>query len=156
MEAGFLPDTALRMMNSAMVTHGENNLFSTVDLMRLELDSGIAEFYKIGAAVTFIRHGDEVRVVEQSSLPVGVFAGQKVPKITQKLENSDFVVMVTDGVLEHLHVENANQTMQEIIRAVTTNNPAQFAREVLDQVLLFTGGRVRDDMTILTAGIWER
>ena len=55
MEAGFLPDTALRMMNSAMVTHGENNLFSTVDLMRLELDSGIAEFYKIGAAVTFIR-----------------------------------------------------------------------------------------------------
>ena len=40
--------------------------------MRLELDSGIAEFYKIGAAVTFIRHGDEVRVVEQSSLPVGV------------------------------------------------------------------------------------
>ena len=120
MEAGFLPDTALRMMNSAMVTHGENNLFSTVDLMRLELDSGIAEFYKIGAAVTFIRHGDEVRV------------------------------------LEHLHVENANQTMQEIIRAVTTNNPAQFAREVLDQVLLFTGGRVRDDMTILTAGIWER
>ena len=53
-------------------------------------------------------------------------------------------------------MENANQTMQEIIRAVTTNNPAQFAREVLDQVLLFTGGRVRDDMTILTAGIWER
>lgn len=156
MEAGFLPDTALRMMNSAMVTHGENNLFSTVDLMRLDLDSGMAEFYKIGSAVTFIRHGDEVRVVEQNSLPVGVFAGQKVPKITQKLENSDFVVMVTDGVLEHLHVDNANQAMKEIIRTITTNNPAQFAREILDQVLLFTGGRVRDDMTILTAGIWER
>ena len=106
--------------------------------------------------MTFIRHGDEVRVVEQNSLPVGVFAGQKVPKITQKLENSDFVVMVTDGVLEHLHVENANQAMKEIIRTITTNNPAQFAREILDQVLLFTGGRVRDDMTILTAGIWER
>ena len=82
MEAGFLPDTALRMMNSAMVTHGEHNLFSTVDLMRLDLDSGEAAFYKIGAATTFIRHGKEVRMVTQKSMPVGVFVGQQVPKVT--------------------------------------------------------------------------
>lgn len=156
MEAGFHPDTALRMMNSAMVTHGDNNLFSTVDLMYLDLDSGIGEFYKIGAAATFIRHGDEVRCVDCASMPIGVFANQTVPAHSEKLDNGDFVVMVTDGVLEHLHVDDAKETVMEIIRNVSTNNPAQFSRDILEQVLLFTGGRVRDDMTVLTAGIWEK
>lgn len=156
MEAGFRPDTALRMMNSAMVTHGENNLFSTVDMMYLDLDSGVGEFYKVGASVTFIRHGEEVRCVDCASMPIGVFANQQAPKSTEELENGDFVVMVTDGVLEHLHVDNPRETVMDIIRMVGTNNPAQFSREVLEQVLLYTGGRVRDDMTVLTAGIWEK
>lgn len=156
MEAGFLPDTALRMMNSAMVTHGEHNLFSTVDLMRLDLDSGQADFYKIGAAATFIRHGNEVRLIAQKSMPVGVFAGQSVPKVTELIEDGDFIVMITDGVMDHLHVKNAGETMQEIIRDIDTTNPAEFSRNVLEQVLLFTGGRVRDDMTVLTAEVWAR
>ena len=156
MEAGFRPDTALRMMNSAMVTHCENNLFSTVDMMYLDLDSGVGEFYKVGASVTFIRHGEEVRCVDCASMPIGVFANQQAPKSTEELENGDFVVMVTDGVLEHLHVDNPRETVMDIIRMVGTNNPAQFSREVLEQVLLYTGGRVRDDMTVLTAGIWEK
>ena len=156
MEAGFLPDTALRMMNSAMVTHGEHNLFSTVDLMRLDLDSGEAAFYKIGAATTFIRHGKEVRMVTQKSMPVGVFVGQQVPKVTEQLADGDFVNKVTDGVLEHLHVRDAGETICEVIRGIDTNNAAEFSRLVLEQVLLYTGGRVRDDMTVLTAGIWSR
>jgi stage II sporulation protein E len=156
MEAGFLPEMALRMMNSAMVTHGDNNLFSTVDLMYLDLDSGDAQFYKIGAVATFIRGKDGVRCVDCISMPVGVFAGQKVPICEEKLESGEFVVMVTDGVLEHLPTEHAKETVMEIIRGVETNNPAEFSRAVLDQVLLFTGGRVRDDMTVLTAGIWNK
>ena len=156
MEAGFLPDTALRMMNSAMVTHGEHNLFSTVDLMRLDLDSGQCDFYKIGAAATFIRHGNEVRQIVQNSMPVGVFAGQRVPKVTEQIKDGDFIVMITDGVMDHLHVKDAGETMKEIVRGVDTTNPAEFSRNVLEQVLLFTGGRVRDDMTVLTAEVWSR
>ena len=156
MEAGFLPDTALRMMNSAMVTHGEHNLFSTVDLMRLDLDSGQCDFYKIGAAATFIRHGNEVRQIVQNSMPVGVFAGQRVPKVTEQIKDGDFIVMITDGVMDHLHVKDAGETMKEIVRGVDTTNPAEFSRNILEQVLLFTGGRVRDDMTVLTAEVWSR
>lgn len=156
MEAGFHPDTALRMMNSAMVTHGENNLFSTVDLMCMDLDSGVADFYKIGAAATFIRHGGEVRAVDCSGMPAGVFANLRIAKVSEQLESGDFIVMVTDGVLEHLHVPDAKETMADIIKNVSTNNPARFSKDILEQILLFTGGQVRDDMTVLTAGIWEK
>lgn len=156
MEAGFRPDTALQMMNSAMVTHGDNNLFSTVDLTCIDMDSGVAELYKIGAAATFIRHGQEVYWLDDNSMPVGVFMNQKPARQEAVVEDGDFVVMMTDGALEHLYVDDAKETMADIIRGVDTNNPAQFSRQVLEQILLFTGGRVRDDMTILTAGIWKR
>ena len=76
--------------------------------------------------------------------------------MTEQIEDGDFVIMVTDGVMEHLHVKDACETMQEIIRGIDTVNPAEFSRDILEQVLLFTGGRVRDDMTVLTAEIWSR
>ncbi len=155
MESGFRPDTALQMMNSAMVTHGENNLFSTVDLTAVDLDSGAVQIYKIGAAATFLRHDGRVEWVEDHSMPVGVFMAQKPVCRSACLTDGDFVVMVTDGVLEHLYVEDARQTVADIISEIDTNNPAQFARQVLEQVLLYTGGRVRDDMTVLAAGIWK-
>ncbi|MCD8109712.1 MAG: SpoIIE family protein phosphatase [Clostridiales bacterium] len=156
MEAGFQPEMALQMMNSAMVTHGENNLFSTVDLTCIDLDSGLAEIYKIGAAATFVRHGDRVVCMENHSMPVGVFMNQRPVRQEVQLGDGDFVIMVTDGVLEHLYVEDAKETVSDIIRGIHTGNPSRFARQVMEQVLLFTGGRVRDDMTVLAAGLWER
>ena len=89
-------------------------------------------------------------------MPVGVFMNQTPVRQEVQLGDGDFVVMVTDGTLDHLYVDDAKETMADIIRGVDTNNPSQFSRQVLEQVLLFTGGRVRDDMTVLTAGIWKR
>ena len=124
--------------------------------MCMDLDSGVADFYKIGAAATFIRHGGEVRAVDCSGMPAGVFADLRIAKVSEQLESGDFIVMVTDGVLEHLHVPDAKETMADIIKNVSTNNPARFSKDILEQILLFTGGQVRDDMTVLTAGIWEK
>ena len=72
------------------------------------------------------------------------------------LKNGDFVVMVTDGVLEYLHVPNPEETMQEIIESINTNHPGILAKKILERVLLFTGGKVSDDMTILATCIWEK
>ena len=73
-----------------------------------------------------------------------------------KLTGGDFVVMVTDGVLEYLHVPNPEETMQEIIESINTNHPGILAKKILERVLLFTGGKVSDDMTILATCIWEK
>lgn len=36
------------------------------------------------------------------------------------------------------------------------SNPNEMAKKILERVTLFTGGEVRDDMTVLVAGIWEK
>ena len=76
--------------------------------------------------------------------------------IRRKLENGDFVIMVSDGVLDHLHVKDAREAMTDILRSLDTKNPDQMAKQILERILLFTGGQAKDDMTVLTAGIWEK
>ena len=156
MEAGFSVETAIRMMNSAMVMRGENDLFSTVDLCRIDLYTGVASLYKIGAAATFIKRENEVSCIMSSNLPVGVEAQVDIETSSVELKNGDFVVMVTDGVLEYLHVPKPEETMQEIIESIETNNPGILAKRIMERVMLFTGGKAWDDMTVLTACIWEK
>ena len=156
LEAGFSVETAIRMMNSAMVMKGENDLYSTVDLCRLDLYSGMADFYKIGAATTFIKRGDCVECITSANLPVGARTQIEIAESQRQLQNGDFVVMMTDGVLEYLHVPKPEETMQEIIESIQTNNPGILAKKIMERVMLFTGGRVSDDMTVLASCIWEK
>lgn len=154
--AGFSVETAVRMMNSAMVMKGEDDLYSTVDLCRINLYDGRAGFYKIGAAAAFIKHGDTVECISSKNLPVGADAQVEIETSERVLQNGDFVVMVTDGVLEYLRVPEPEETMQEMIESIQTNNPGILAKRMMERVLLFTGGKVQDDMTILAACIWEK
>lgn len=156
MEAGFSVETAIRMMNSAMVMKGEDDLYSTVDLCKINLYTGKACLYKIGASATFIKREDKVECITSSSLPVGAKAQIEIETSETVLKNGDFVVMVTDGVLEYLHVPKPEETMQEIIESIQTNNPGILAKRIMERVMLFTGGKARDDMTVLAACIWEK
>ena len=156
LEAGFPADTAIRMMNSAMVLKGENDLYSTVDLCTVDLYSGEAELYKIGAAASFLKRGKETAVFGADSLPVGVNQNPQIERKKMKLKNGDFIVMVTDGVLEYLHVPKPEETMQEILESIDTNHPGILAKKVMERVMLFTGGKVPDDMTVLAVCIREK
>ena len=155
-ETGFQKETAIRMMNSAMVIQGEDGMFSTVDMADIDLYSGKCDFYKIGAATTFIKHGEEVECISSTTLPAGIFQQIEIEKSSRQLKDGDFVVLVTDGVLDYLRVPAPEETLREILETIETNHPGQLAKEVLERILLFTAGRVPDDMTVLVAGIWEK
>lgn len=156
-EAGFSKETALRMLNSAMVIRGEDEQYSTVDITSVNLYTGEANFYKIGASATFIRHKNgTVECLLSTSLPVGVNFELEIEKAGKLLCDGDFLVMVTDGVLEYLQVEKPEETMEDIISAISSNHPGLLAKKILEKVMEYTGGAVKDDMTILAAAIWEK
>lgn len=156
LEAGFYPDASIRMMNSAMVTHGENNLFSTVDVADIQLDTGKCQLYKVGAAPTFVKHGSHVARIACENPPIGLFSKMEIQTADVTLKHGDFIVMVSDGVLDYLHVDQPEETLKEILNTIDTTNAKQMARQILEYILVYTGGTVRDDMTVLVAGIWEK
>lgn len=156
LESGFQKETAIRMMNSAMVIQGEDGIFSTVDLASMDLYTGMCEFYKIGAAATFIKHEDEVECISSANLPVGIFQQIEIEKTSRQLKDGEFVVLLTDGVLDYLRVPMPEDTMREILDTIETTNPGQMAKQILERILLFTAGKVPDDMTVLVSGIWRK
>ncbi len=155
-EAGFTKETAIKMLNSAMVIHGDDEQYSTVDIASVNLYTGETEFYKIGASATFIRHKDGgVECLLSTSLPVGVSYEIEIEQATKQLSDGDFLVMITDGVLEYLHTDRPEETLEDMIAGIKTNHPGLLAKQLLDQVMVCTGGQIRDDMTVLAAAVWE-
>lgn len=156
LEAGFSKETAVKMINSALVLRSDGKTFSTIDISSIDLYSGVCEFLKIGAATSFIRRGNWVETITSTSLPAGIFQQTDLEKTCRKLYDGDMVVMVTDGVLDVLPTEHQEKLMKDIILEHPTNNPKELAEYILSRVRQYKNGRFCDDMTILVIGIWKR
>lgn len=155
-EAGFRKETAIKLMNSAMVLQGEEETYSTLDYAMLDLYTGALELIKIGGAATFIKRGEAVECIDIQTLPTGADVRMEVESTKKQMGNGDFLVMVTDGVIEYLNVRNPKDTLMDIISGIHTDNAGVLAETILQQVLYRTGGYSMDDMTVLVTGIWEK
>jgi stage II sporulation protein E len=154
--SGFSRETAARMVNSALVLQRKNGMFSSVDVCTLDLYTGICEFLKAGAATTFIRRANWVEAISSTSLAAGLVQQLDFEKTSRKMYDGDFLVMVTDGVLDALPRKKEEETMKEIILQGQEEMPREFGRYILEKVLSYSNYRAQDDMTVLVAGIWKK
>jgi stage II sporulation protein E len=101
LRSGMEPEDALTTLNSALALRcQEEGGFTTIDLFRVDLYTGEAGFYKLGAAPTYVRRGGAVRRVTGCALPAGLGAGEGGPDVSKlRLEPGDSVVLVSDGVI---------------------------------------------------------
>ena len=153
--AGFPEKTAIQMVNTTLVIGREEIHYSTVDMAVFDLYTGECEIIKAGASSTFIKKKDSVEHLSSTSLPIGVMNRIEIDSVKRKLEDGDFVIMVTDGVLDALPVGEQDILLETIIQGSAISNPREMAHHILEQVLAWTGKEPEDDMTVLAVGIWE-
>ena len=154
--SGFSRETAARMVNSALVLQRKDGMFSSVDVCSLDLYSGICEFVKAGAATTFIRRSNWVETITSTSMAAGLVQQLDFEKTSKKLYDGDYLVMVTDGVLDALPVKQEEETMKEIILHAQEEMPRELGRYILEKVLSYSNYCAQDDMTVLVAGMWKK
>ena len=155
-EAGFPKETAIKMMNSAMVLQGEEESFSTLDYASIDMYTGNLELIKIGAAATFLKSKDGVECLNAGSLPAGVDLNQELLVQKRQMESGDFLVMVTDGVIEYLQAEKQEEFFAGLLKGISSEHAGTMAEEILEKVLKHTGGYALDDMTVLVIGLWGK
>ena len=64
--------------------------------------------------------------------------------------------MMTDGVLDALPEENRECVLVEMIKKARSQNAKEFARRLMEQILLLQKFQVRDDMTVLVGQLWAK
>lgn len=156
LEAGFRKETAVQMINGALAASGQEENMSTLDVCDMNLYTGECEFIKVGAACTYIKRGRLVDRLSSQSFPLGVF-GQMEPEVMYRtLENGDYVIMLSDGVLDALSQGIGEEVLPEIIGRMDYSNPNEIANQILTYSLAQSKGQIRDDMTVLVLGAWEQ
>lgn len=155
LEAGFSRQTTVQMINGSLIAGGETQNMSTLDLCQINLYTGGCEFIKIGSAPSFIKRENLVDQISARNLPLGVFYEMDTESVTRKLLDGDYVIMLSDGVLDALAQGMGEDILPEIIGKAEYTNPGEIANHILNFCLHQSRGRIRDDMTVMVTGIWE-
>lgn len=73
-----------------------------------------------------------MEVVESTSLAAGLVSQTDFDTTTKKLYDGDYLVMMTDGVLDALPGDRTEQ-MKQLLLEVKNSEPREFARELLER-----------------------
>lgn len=155
LDAGFSEEAALWLLNDAFADNDSSGNPVTIDLCSINEYEGKADFFKMGAVPSFIKsRSGTVRVVEASSLPAGVISGSLIEHYSTGLEDGDYIIMMSDGVLDALPFYDKEKRMKEIIEGIEERMPQAIAERILSEVY-FYDEKIADDMTVLVTGIWK-
>lgn len=155
--AGFCRELAIELLNSFISFLADGNVSSTLDLTMIDFYTGTADFIKLGASTTFIKRRDgKVECIRSTSLPVGVLEQVEFDTCARKLYHGDIIIMVSDGVLDGIIFENKETYLADLIARIDTNNVQAAAKIIMEDIETMQRGGMRDDSTVLAAGIWER
>lgn len=153
LQAGFDVDLAMKTINGILMTGNDGERFATVDLAIIDRAKGRAKIYKMGAATTFLKHGDRVSMLKRQALPAGITSGLDLEYIDVQLRRGDLLVMVSDGVTDCDRKDPACSWLRERLLEIGSRDPETVAELVVNKAAEKYGIRERDDLTVMTAAI---
>ncbi len=123
---------AMELLNRlAYAGNREDWGYATIDLLELNLFNGMARFYKLGAAESYLYDGYHVRAVAGNSLPVGMESGisEAVEPTEVRMKPGMIGVMVSDGVVlpevPEAMFRQDGQNMKGLSRQLLTGDAGQ-------------------------------
>lgn len=154
-DARFEERTAIDFINSAYINGGGRGNPVTMDMSVVDCQSGIMHCIKLGAVSTFIKRDGWVEIIKSSTLPMGVLEQVDYDCTDKKLYDGDYVIMISDGVLDNLPCVNKEEKLVEIINAVKMKKPKAIAEEILKASMGYNNEKAFDDCTVLVFGVFD-
>ena len=151
-KSGLSSELILSTVNKAL-TFNRDDDFTAMDIGVVNLFDGSADFIKIGTPYSFVITRDSVKIIEGSSLPLGILDEMKPTVCKTRLSAGDVILFVSDGI------SDAFGSATDLIDFLTTEkamNPKTLADNVMEKALSLWGGVARDDMTAFCVRIFEK
>lgn len=144
-------DTILNTINK-LLSFNRDERFTCIDIAEINLDTGRADFVKIGSPAGIILREGEIRILESTSLPLGILDNLHPTVSTETLKGGDLVVFMSDGITSAFP---SSTDLYEFLQELKPLNPQNLADKILAAALDKTGHTVTDDMTVLCTRIFE-
>lgn len=143
-KAGLGFDCALQVVNSALMVKSGDESLATLDIICIDLFTGIADLMKAGAAATYIKKDGVVQRVDFSSLPVGILTDVKLEHRTLRLGNDDWVLMVSDGA-----VVSGDSWIMDIMKHWKSGSAQEMAQVIITEAKENRNDNYDDDVTAI-------
>ncbi len=139
-------ETVLGTVNKLIAFSAEET-FSCLDLAAVNLDTGDADIVKIGSPAGFVLSGEELRVLEGESLPIGMLEAVHPATLRVEMKADDFLIFMSDGVTTAF---GSSAELCAYLSQLKPLNPQSLAEDILHTALGRYDGKAEDDMTVLT------
>lgn len=156
LETGYSVETGVEMVNSVLLYHNSAIMHPTLDICDIDLYHATGCFYKVGGSRSFLKRDQRIEEIHQENLPLGFFEKPEITRCEKKLLDGDYLIMVSDGVMEVLINGEYEDLFRETLAELMDQNPQVIAEKLLQLIIRLAKGHISDDMTILVAGIWEK
>lgn len=100
-KAGFSCDSALKLVNCAMLLRSSKESLSTADIVKIDLYSGRATFCKAGACRSLVKHRSKITEVNCASMPLGILNETDTAEQSLQLKSGDLLLLCSDGAYEY-------------------------------------------------------
>jgi serine phosphatase RsbU (regulator of sigma subunit) len=132
--------------NAALLAQSNPEQFVTGQILRIRLRDGAAELVNAGHPRPYLlRDGRAAELDVRPDPAFGIDATSYRAQVLQ-FQPGDRILLVTDGFLERNAV---TLDIAQILVATIDRHPRQIVRELADRVLQVTGGKLRDDATVV-------
>lgn len=144
--AGFGFDSALKIVNSALLVKSNDESLATLDVASIDLFTGKCEIFKAGAPASYIVKGEKITKCELSSMPAGILRGIEFAKRTAVISPDDEIVLLSDGI-----TDLGDEWLESVLFSLGDMEVQASADYILASALEERKGEKLDDMSVIFA-----
>lgn len=148
------PDVTLRMLNGFLCGRNGSSArecAATVDLGIFDLIGCRADFYKSGAAPTYVFRDGALFKLRARTVPIGIVSEPDIGRISMELLPGDVIIMVSDGITE------GKEECSELFSMLRTRLLTHTADGLADAIMEYANERgCTDDVSALVIKIKEK
>ena len=147
-----MPSPLVLSAVNKLMTFSKEESFACVDIAIVDLDSGETDVVKIGSPMAFILSGNTVKVLETTSLPLGILDSLRPDVSSYTLQENDVLLFLSDGIPDAF---GSTADLYEVLRSIPLRNPQQLADCLVERAMQAYNGRAKDDMTAVAVRLFK-
>ncbi len=133
---------ALNVFQSA-ARFRQDNCFTTIDICSIDLNRGLADFYKAGAFESYHLHGEHLTTLQGGGMPLGLCENDRLRHINAKIEDGDYLIMASDGLAA------LGEELPATLLECQNPNVRIYANKILQRLSEKADCQYGDDVTVM-------